>query len=341
MQTQMEDIQISEAILDAVRRYDAAMSLAVPESEHADVNKYLVYPLRNYLRSSGKRLRPLLCELGCELVGGERAWVEPVGRAIESFHSAALIHDDIEDASSLRRGLPAYHVVEGVSCGINAGDYGLALAFKLLLDCPGYSDALRLRIVREFVDTALRTIEGQAVDIGWARDRRFDVAVEECLFVCEAKSAYYTCAAPLAVGAIVGGGSEMQIEALRTVGLSVGVAFQLKDDLLNIESDTIITGKDAFSDFAEGKRTALVAHALEHSPRAGELHDILERGATGDDDIHRALGILEEAGSIGYVRNLMERLCEDAKSTLMGQFGESAARSALCALVDYLKDRMH
>jgi len=137
MQKQPEDVQIGEVILDVVRRYDASMSLVVPESAHADVNKYLVYPLRNSLHASGQRLRPLLCELGCELVGGERAWVEPIGRAIESFHSAALIHDDVEDASSLRRGLPAYHVVEGISCGINAGDYGLALAFKLLLDCPG------------------------------------------------------------------------------------------------------------------------------------------------------------------------------------------------------------
>ena len=114
-------------------------------------------------------------------MGGERVWVEPIGRAIESLRSAALIHDDIEDASSLRRGLPAYHVVDGVPFSINAGDYGLALAFKLLLDCPGYSDALRLRVVNEFVDTALRTVEGQAVDIGWARDRRFDISVEECL----------------------------------------------------------------------------------------------------------------------------------------------------------------
>jgi len=194
--------------------------------------------------------------------------------------------------------------------------------------------------VREFVDTALRTIEGQAVDIGWARDRRFDVAVGDCLFVCEAKSAYYTCAAPLAVGAIVGGGADDQVESLRQVGLSVGVAFQLKDDLLNIGGDAAITGKDAFSDIVEGKRTALVAHALEHSPRAGELLAILDRGAAGSDDARLALGILEEAGSIDYVKSLMEQLCEDAKSILMGQFDESAARSTLCVLVDYLKDRM-
>ena len=141
--------------------------------------------------------------------------------------------------------------------------------------------------------------------------------------------------------AIVGGGTDGQVESLRKAGLSMGVAFQLKDDLLNVEGAEAITGKDAFSDLVEGKRTTLVSHALEHSPRADELLSILDRGAVEPGDTRLALDILEEAGSIGYVQSLMEKLCEDAKSSLMGQFGESAARSTLCVLVDYLKDRMH
>ena len=333
------DSKIGEIVVDAVRRYDAAMPGVLPASPNDEVERYLTTPLRAYLSASGKRLRPLLCELGCELVGGERETVTALGCAIESFHTAALIHDDIEDGGTTRRGLPAYHIAEGTPGGINAGDYGLALAFGQVLACPDLAPDLRIRIMGEFVETAKRTIEGQAVDLGWTRDGTLDMTVGDCLFVAEAKTAYYTCAAPLAVGALAGGGTEEEAETLRQVGTWAGIAFQLKDDLLNLEAGAS-GGKDSLSDLYEGKRTAIIAHGLTHSPRADELHGMLTKGVSTEAEAQDVLALLREAGSLAYVEHLSADYCARAKDRLLEAFPESSARNTLVALIDYIHTRM-
>lgn len=335
------DARLGEEILDVVRRYDASMLLVAPERPDPNVNEYLIQPLRSYLKNGGKRLRPMLCELGCEIVGGERSQVETTARALESLHAAALIHDDIEDESPLRRGKPSYHVIEGISCGVNAGDYGMALAFKMILDAPELDDDIRLMVLNECLEAAIRTIEGQAVDIGWARDKRLDISTDECLYVSESKSAYYTCAAPLAIGGIIGEGSKGQIDALRSIGLNMGVAFQLKDDLLNLQGEVKLTGKDAFTDILDGKRTVIIAHALANSTYDTELRDLLDAKNPNEHQVHRIIDILEETGSIGFARSVMEQKCTQAKSVLLASFEESITRDTLCALIEYVRDRMH
>ena len=126
------------------------------------------------------------------------------------------------------------HITMGEGLAINAGDLALSLVTGTVLNDDLLDDSVKIRVLKELVDMTTRTIEGQAMDIGWARDKRFDITVEDYLCMAQHKTAYYSGAVPLAIGAIVGGGTEEQVEVLRSYGMSTGLAFQLQDDLLNL-----------------------------------------------------------------------------------------------------------
>ena len=213
-------------------------------------------------------------------MGGDSAKAWPSAAAIEHFHTAALIHDDIEDSSLTRRGEPCLHVAEGEGLAINAGDLALSLVTGTVVDDPGLDDATKLRVLKELVDMTTRTIEGQALDIGWARDSRFDLTVDDYLVMANHKTAFYSGAVPLAVGAIIGDGTESQIAVLRAFGLAAGLAFQIQDDVLNLVGKKESVGKDFRSDITEGKRTLVAIHALHNAPRRERLLAILSQKAT-------------------------------------------------------------
>ena len=148
---------------------------------------------------------------------------------------------------------------------INMGDLALSLVNGTVMNDPVLDDATKVRVVTELVNMTRRTIEGQALDIGWARDGRYDITPEDYLVMATHKTAHYSGAVPLAIGAIIGGGTEAEIEALRNYGLDTGLAFQIQDDLLNLVGDEESTQKDFRNDITEGKRTLMVVHALQHS----------------------------------------------------------------------------
>lgn len=318
----------SGALACAAQRYDRDMRDVVTPSANEDVNEYVRNPVGAFLASSGKRLRPVLCEAGCLMAGGQRESARSCALALESFHVAAIIHDDIEDEARMRRGYAAYHVAEGIPLAINAGDYGLALALRLIVEDSSLSDAVKVRVLDEFTAMAQRTVEGQAMDIGWSRDGRLDVSIEECLLMIESKSACYSCAAPLAIGGIVAGATGEQVDDLRCIGLKVGLAFQIRDDLDNLQLEHPV-GKDGALDILQGKRTIIVAHALEHSPEAGVLADILSSGKGDRSEIERAIGIMEECGSLAYAEDLVGRYCVDARELLDCEFAPGEGRDIL------------
>ena len=249
------------------KRFDSYLATFFADGVHEDMGRYLYGPLRVFSKNAGKRHRPLICLLACEAVGGDSKKAWPSAAAIEHFHTAALIHDDIEDGSLTRREEPCMHVKEGVGLAINAGDLALALVCGTVVDDEGLDDATKLRVLAELVAMTTRTIEGQALDIGWARDGRFDLTVEDYLVMANHKTAFYSGGVPLAVGAIIGGGTEAQIEALRDFGMAAGLAFQIQDDVLNLTGTKESTKKDFRSDLTNGKRTLVVLHGLAQSPR--------------------------------------------------------------------------
>jgi len=307
------------------------------DDAHADMHEYLYGPLATYTANSGKRHRPLICLLACEAVGGDPIKAQRSAAAIEHFHTAALIHDDIEDGAETRRGEPALHIVHGEGIAINAGDLALSLVTGSVVDDELLEPELKVRVLKELVDMTTRTIEGQALDIGWARDGRFDLTVDDYLTMASHKTAFYSGGVPLAIGAIIGGADEETIEILREFGMAAGLAFQIQDDLLNL------IGKDKSKDFridiTEGKRTLVALHALTHSLQSRRLLEILESRTTDAALLSEAVEIMREAGSLDYAGEYARGLVTSAKEKLAEALPPSKAKKLLLSMADFFIHR--
>ena len=310
------------------------------KTDNPDIERYLYGPLGRYTANGGKRHRPLICGLACEAVGGRREESISAAAAVEHFQSAALIHDDIADEALTRRGKPAYHITEGEGLAINAGDLALSLVTGAIVFDDTLADDIKLRVLKELVNMTSRTIEGQALDLGWARDGRYDIGVEDYIVMAEHKTAHYSGGSPLAIGAIIGHGTEDQIESLRTYGLRTGLAFQIQDDLLNITGDEAETKKDFCSDISEGKRTLIVVHALKKSSHAEELIGILSAKTRDKRLLKRAVEIMDESGSIAYARKYALDLTAEAKEGLAGHLPPSKAQDLLLSMADFFVERV-
>ena len=314
----------------------------IPTGSHPDMDRYLYDPLRAYSENAGKRHRPLICFEACRAVGGDMQKATSAAAAIEHFHTAALIHDDIADEGELRRGMPCMHLTEGVGLAINAGDLALSTVNGSVVDDPLLDDATKVRVISELINMTRRTIEGQAMDLGWARDERFDITPEDYLVMAMHKTAFYSGAVPLAVGAIIGGGTPPEVEALRSFGMKCGLAFQIQDDLLNLIGTEESTKKDFRSDITEGKRTLVVVHALQNAEPADRerLIAILSGKERDPQVLAEAVGLLEKAGSIEYARAYAQDLTEQAKAVLSEGIAPSDSREVLLSMADWFVERL-
>ena len=307
-----------------------------------DLARYLYEPLARFTASGGKRTRPALCLLGAQAIGVDPICALSTAAAVEHFQSAALIHDDIADKSTMRRGVPCLHVSEGTGIAINVGDLAITSVMAELLADNSVENDTCLRVLCELAYMMQRTLEGQALDLGWVRDNRWDVTVDDYLYMASHKTAYYSAATPLACGAICASGSDEQIEALFSFGLDAGLAFQLQDDLLNIVGNPAEQGKDYRSDITEGKRTLIAVWALQHLPEAerDELRGLLESHTTDEAQLARAVELMEEAGAIEYTRLYAHELAERAKGHLVGVEFDEKALVVLESMTDYFVERL-
>ena len=314
----------------------------IPHGPHGDMDRYLYDPLYHYSENAGKRHRPLICFAACLAVGGDPNRAATAAAAIEHFHSAALIHDDIADEAELRRGEPCLHLTEGLGLAINMGDLALSMVNGPVVNDPLLEDAVKVRVIKELIAMTCRTVEGQALDLGWARDGRYDITPEDYLTMAIHKTAHYSGAVPLAVGAIVGSADDEIVEALRSYGLDTGLAFQIQDDLLNLVGTDEAKKKDFRSDITEGKRTLVVVHALQNAaPEARErLVEILSSKERDPEVLAEAVAIMEETGSIDYARTFAEDLTLNAKARLAGALPPSQYRDLLVSMADWFVNRL-
>ena len=335
--------RVHPSIEDVVRKA-LPKPMAEGEAVRRDLDRYLYEPLARLVLAGGKRIRPALCLLGSSAVGGKESDALDVACAVELFQAAALIHDDIADQSELRRGVPCLHVSDGVGIAVNAGDVGvvdvvwrgLRATWGRDLDPPR-----RSRLFDELYAMERRTLEGQALDLGWVRDGRWDLTESDYLTMATLKTAHYSAAIPLAMGSLCGGGSEEQTEALRAFGLAAGLAFQIQDDLLNLVGDAAAQGKDFRSDITEGKRTFVMVRALRQlgETDAAELRGILSAHATDEAELARAVELADEAGAIDYAHDHALRLAADAKEGLAQVDITDEAREVLLSMADFFVSR--
>ena len=313
----------------------------------ADLSRYLYDPLARFTEGGGKRVRPVLCLLGAEAVGGSAQEALAPAVAIELFQSAALVHDDIADESELRRGKPCLYRTEGVGVATNMGDLALVQVMEVVLEDQALPDDRKPAVLHELVRMERHTLEGQALDLGWARDGRWDVSTADYLYMVESKTAWYTCACPLYVGALAAGAAPEAAHALIELGRHAGIAFQIQDDLLNLVGDAGAQGKDFRSDITEGKRTLAVVHALEHldNPSRAELVGLLEAGTTNPGALARAVTLIERGGGIDRCRELAASEVTRAKH-LAATLAEDGlitpeARDLLLSMATFFVSRDH
>ena len=225
--------------------------------------RHLYGPLSSYLSRTGKGIRPALCLATCRAFGGDASDARASATAIEMLHNAFLVHDDVEDESELRRGLPTMHAEHGVPIAVNAGDMLTALSVRILRDnLPALGLPLTWRVYDEFEHMMQESLEGQAMELGWVRDNRCDVNDEDYLRMVLKKTCWYSFIHPCRIGALIATKDSVDLNRFNRFGCYLGTAFQIQDDLLNLTGDERRYGKEIGGDLLEGKRTLMLIHLL-------------------------------------------------------------------------------
>ncbi|HEY0636509.1 MAG TPA: polyprenyl synthetase family protein [Pseudonocardiaceae bacterium] len=289
--------------------------------------------LSEFVLAGGKRLRPTFAWWGWRGTGSAEAAPEAVLRAVASLElvqAAALVHDDVLDGSTTRRGRPTVHVQFerrhraagwlgdperfGLAGAILFGDLALAWADDLLREA-GLPDAAAHRVTPIWAAMRTEVLAGQYLDV--RAQAAGDESEESALRVALFKSAAYTVARPLQLGGAIGGASDAVMDAYHRLGSDLGVAFQLRDDLLGVFGDPAVTGKPAGDDLREGKRTLLVALALRAGgPGADAVRAALGRSDLDAATLDAARDALVTLGAVAEVERRITELTERALTTL-------------------------
>jgi len=216
----------------------------------------LYKPITYIINLGGKRLRPILTLMSCDLFGGDRLEALDAALAIEMFHNFSLVHDDIMDDASLRRGNKTVHEKWDLNTGILSGDAMLVLSNQLLESYKG--DQFK-RLISLFNQTALEVCEGQQYDIDF--ETRVNISIEEYIKMITLKTAVLV-ATSLKLGAIIALSDKGNLDNIYDYGINLGIAFQLQDDYLDVFGDDDF-GKRKAGDIVENKKTFLFLKTLE------------------------------------------------------------------------------
>ncbi len=298
------------------------------------------YPLRG-----GKRFRSALLLLCAEWFGASYEDALPSAVALELFHNFALIHDDIEDSSLFRRGKPTLHQLHGIPLAINAGDSLFGMVYEILLtNRERFGDQKALGIISLFNQVFRATFEGQAYDIGWVANNHFPTR-EEYFEMIRRKTGIYSGKGPCQLGSLIADAPSDIFEKVGDFGEALGIGFQIRDDLLNLEEDAGESkeyGKERGGDIREGKRTLITIHMLENlsSKDSEKLKTILLKPAeeTLNDDVEWAI---QKAHQLGSLSNLSNEFIYWTNRTklILDFFPDNDTKNILIDLVDFLMVR--
>lgn len=303
-------------------------------------DKKLMMAVRHYPRAGGKRLRPVLAEVVAEAVGKAGDKAIPFACSLEIIHNFTLVHDDVMDNDSMRRGRPAVHVLFDVPTAIIAGDALFARAFEILADTEVPPKDLQ-RLVRSTARTVWLIAEGQQEDMDFEKIPAANLSIKDYMGMIEKKTAVlFECAAE--GGALIAGGSEAQIKSMKEYARLLGMGFQIWDDILALTGDEKTLGKPVGNDIRNGKRTLIVLHALhslqESDPRRQTLLKALGNSKASLEEINAAIKALEDCGSIEHARRTALDYADKAKKEL-DCLPESREKAFLAGLMDFAVGR--
>ncbi len=296
------------------------------------------YPLR-----AGKGLRPALCLATCQAFGGRVEQALPSAVALEMFHNAFLVHDDIEDASLHRRGARTMHEQYGTAIAINVGDALSVLSMTPLLDNLAVVGLEKtLNIFREIERMARESVEGQAMELDWVRDGEWNLSDRHYQLMTGKKTCWYTCITPCRIGAYVAAGTSIDLRPFIRFGYFLGVAFQIQDDILNLVAPDDRYGKETAGDLWEGKRTLMLLHVVRSArPRErARIVRIMRRGREEKTaaDVAYVLDAMRRYGSIEYARAASRRFAvraRDVFDTAFGALPKTTHQAFLHEAIDY------
>ena len=251
---------LREAGMYSVAELTEKVTTALEQLPYDRQPQGLYAPIKYVLSLGGKRIRPVLMLMAYNMYREDVDRIMPVALGLEVYHNFTLLHDDLMDRADVRRGKPCVHKVWNDNTAILSGDNMLVMAYQMMSRCP--SSALP-SVISIFTETALQIDEGQQYDMEF--EQRTDVTEREYLEMIRLKTSVLLACA-LQIGALLGGASEADAQALYAYGEKVGLAFQLQDDYLDVYGDFETFGKAIGGDILCNKKTFMLINALAHAP---------------------------------------------------------------------------
>jgi len=335
-------------VSSVLREYgEATRALLFQYLPAAEPRRYLYDLVADYPRRGGRTFRPSLCIATARAFGSPMELALRTAVSIEMIHNAMLIHDDVEDESEQRRGKPTMHTTEGVAIAINVGDFLSLLAMRPLLDNRVVlGPEISLRILEETERMARESAEGQAFELGWRRDNVTDVREADYLLMVLKKTCWLATIHPSRMGTLIGARGGIDPDRCIRFGFFLGAAFQIQDDLLNLDGDPDAYGKELGGDIREGKRTLMLIHFLENATAAERerLRRMLgqARDLRSQSDVVWVRERMDAYGSLDYARQVAHGLAGAAQhefEQLYGHLPESRDKRFLEALPMWVIER--
>lgn len=321
--------------------------LALPDEQTIDPRwSHALASAREYALRPGKRLRPALLAIGHGLATGHAQLGDGVwtfAAAFELLHTFLLIHDDVADRAERRRGSPALHRVLaagrlGEDLAVVVGDHLFARSIEAMLatGLPGAP-----RVVRHYLGICRHTAAGQYLDLDLTRAPLFEVTLFQALRVAHLKTAQYGFVAPLVCGAMLGGAPPPLLQALERVGRQLGLAYQLRDDLIGLLGDPALAGKSTDGDLTQGKRTFPVLAAYTRAPPAirNQMDALWADGVSDPASLARARLLVTTHGGVSATERLIDRATRSARRVIAALPHGGGFRDLLDSLVLSLSQR--
>ncbi len=309
-----QNLDLSQLMLAKVENYMQDVVRRLDTPQYTGLHQMLAYHMGWQSDSAadarGKRIRPLVVLLVCAASGGDWEVALPAAAAVELLHNFSLIHDDIEDNSSTRRGRPTVWARWGIPQALNAGDTQFTLAHLSLLEMQRVSPSALVDAARLLQETCLALTQGQYLDISF--ETRDDVSISEYWTMIKGKTASLL-AGCCGLGAIAGGANPQQYLSYVRFGEKVGLAFQALDDILGIWGDAALTGKSTESDLVSGKKSLPILYGLS---KKSEFSQRWTEGPIKFDELPEIIRLLESTGAREYTKAAADELTEEAIQAL-------------------------
>lgn len=292
----------------------------------------------------GKRIRGVLISLGYSLTKAKlNREVYKIASAFEVFQTAILIHDDIIDESELRRGeMTLYkkigHNHYGDSQAICLADFGFFFSSQIITT-SAFSEKQKIKALSVFNKVVLDTVLGEILDLKLPFNKEYS-SESDSLLISYLKTAQYSFVGPLQIGAILAGGSKELINNLEVFGKNLGIAFQIKDDVLGCFGDEAMLGKSQSSDIKEGKATLLIAYALANAnPKQKKILEKYGNQSLGQNEIDEIKKMFLEVGALDYAEAKALEYIEAARTVISKITKDKEKQEILAGLTSYLIER--